>query len=238
MTEMQSQKRVLNAGSGPDFPGKLHSGFQRDRWTEVRLDIDPNTAPDFVGSISDMRGLIPDQDFDAVWTSHSIEHLQAHEVVPALREFRRVLKTDGFALVTCPNLEPIFEAALRRGIEAVIYQSPAGPISALDVLFGHGASIAAGRQAMAHHTGFTAARVGRVAIEAGFVEARVLEGPHYDLWAVLLMPDTDLSEAWGYFEDTNIAPLFSRGIDGDGATAEDFASPSVNLDATYSSTAR
>jgi SAM-dependent methyltransferase len=210
--EIYGQKRVLNAGSGSAASGRLHEGFRREDWTEVRLDIDPRTAPDLIGSISDMRSVVPDASFDAIWTSHSVEHLHAHEVEPAFREFRRVLKGDGFALVTCPDLAAIVEVILRRGVEAVVYQSPAGPIKALDMLYGHGRSIAAGQFAMAHNTGFTADRMGRVAIESGFVEARVIEGPNYDLWAVLLMPGTSLTFVSKYFESTKVAPLFSASI--------------------------
>ena len=41
---------------------------------------------------------------DAVFSSHNIEHLYPHEVPLALKEFMRVLKPDGFVLMTCPDL--------------------------------------------------------------------------------------------------------------------------------------
>ena len=201
-------RRVLNAGSGAAGAGRLHSGFGARDWTDVRLDIDPRASPDLVGSISDMRGLVADGSFDAIWSSHSIEHLQAHEVAPAFREFTRVLKADGFALVTCPDVTAIARFVTREGLEAVIYKSPAGPIRALDMLYGHAASIAAGRGWMAHHTGFTADRLGRVATEAGFAESRIMEGPALDLWAALLMPKARLAEIAAWFAGSNVAGLF------------------------------
>jgi SAM-dependent methyltransferase len=208
MTSADKRRRVLNAGSGFSTPDRLHSGFDREHWAEVRLDVDPRTTPDLIGSISDMRAVINDESFDAVWTSHSVEHLHAHEVMPAFCEFRRILKPDGFVVATCPNLEPIMELVLRSGLDTVAYQSPAGPIKAIDMLYGHGRSIASGQWAMAHHTGFTPGRLGEVALQAGFFEARVLEGVSYDLWAVLLMPRSNLLAFAPTFAATNIGILF------------------------------
>jgi SAM-dependent methyltransferase len=221
------QKRVLNAGSGPIRLGALHEGFRSSNWTEVRLDIDVRTAPDIVASVTDLRGVVADASFDAVWSSHSVEHLHAHEVVPAFSEFRRVLKVDGFALVTCPNLGVIAELITRFGTEAIIYHSAAGPIKALDMLYGHGRSIADGRYAMAHNTGFTAERLGQVAIDAGFTEARVFDGPNYDLWAAFLMSESNTDKIAGYFAQTNISALFFEVESGNRETTTDLrgASP-------------
>jgi SAM-dependent methyltransferase len=215
MTLGHTRQRVLNAGSGASRSGRIHQGFRLERWEEVRIDIDPLTQPDFVASVADLRGEIGDESFDAVWTSHTIEHLAEHEVKSAFCEFRRVLKADGFALVTCPNLEPIMKFALQNGLDAIAYQSPAGPIRALDMLYGHGPSITAGHSAMAHNTGFTAQRLGTVAIEAGFAEVRVMEGNNFDLWALLLMPKTDLQELRRSFDGQTIAPLFADRLDAD-----------------------
>ena len=64
---------------------------------------------------------------------------------------------------------------------------------------------------MAHRTGFTAERLGRVAAAAGFAEARVLEGDAFDLWAVLFMPGADRSEVRRQFSGTNISALVGGG---------------------------
>ena len=85
-----------------------------------------------------------------------------------LTEFKRVLKPDGFALVTSPDLEAVASLILDRGLDQVAYTSPAGPITPLDMLFGHSASIAGGYPAMAHKTGFTGASLGRRFVDAGF----------------------------------------------------------------------
>ena len=210
-------KRRLNAGSGP-VPGPVHPGFDRSIWKEVRIDIDPRNAPDLVGSISNMRGIVEDDSFDAVWCSHCIEHLHDHEVLPALREFRRILSDDGLAIISCPNLNAIVKLLVSEDIESVAYLSPAGPVRLLDMIFGHSCSIEMGHVHMTHKTGFTVDRLGRLAVHAGFAEARVLEGENLDLWAALMMPKAEVPALAALFEDTNIATLFSdRSLSGDPA---------------------
>lgn len=205
-----AKKIVLNAGSGVSQFGRPPAVFAPERWREVRLDKDPGTQPDIVGSFVDMRGKIDDGRLDAIYCSHAIEHLHAHEVIPAFREFRRVLKPDGFALVTCPDLAAIARQLLAHGAEAIAYQSPAGPIRAIDMLFGHSQSIAEGRVTMAHKTGFTAPRLARVALAAGFAQVRAIEGGNFDLWAILLAPGASAAEIAPMFAGTNLARLFDE----------------------------
>ena len=204
----ESPRRILNAGSGPGADA-MHPAFDRSIWKEVRIDIDPRNAPDFVGSISDMRAVVEDESFDAIWSSHCIEHLHDHEALPALREFRRILSNDGFVIISCPNLEAIAKLVVFEDIESVAYMSPAGPIRLLDMIYGHSRSIETGRAYMTHKTGFTSDRLGRLAVQAGFTEARVLEGENFDLWAALMMPKAEAPALAALFEDTNIASLFS-----------------------------
>jgi predicted SAM-dependent methyltransferase len=93
-------RRVLHAGCG-------RREIDRDifpDWAETRLDIDPECYPDMVGSMANLD-LIGDGEFDAVYTSHALEHLNTHDAAQALREFHRILKPGGFALVIVPDLE-------------------------------------------------------------------------------------------------------------------------------------
>jgi SAM-dependent methyltransferase len=183
-------RRVLNAGSGPRSARQLHSGFRSDGWQEVRIDLDAASEPDVVGSITDMAAAFPGQSFDAVWCSHVLEHLFAHEVPAALAEFQRILRVDGFALITSPDLEAVAGLVVAHGLDHVAYVSPAGPITPLDMLYGHSASVARGRTAMAHRTGFSDAMLGQRLIAAGFASVLV-KREQFDLWALALMPDAD-----------------------------------------------
>lgn len=202
-------KRVLNTGSGPVGNQRLHPCFQNGAWQHVRLDINPKVQPDLIGSITDMRAIIPDASFDAIWCSHNLEHLYGHEVLPALREFSRVLGRDGFALITCPDLEQVATLLLERGMDETIYVSAAGPIAVADMLFGHRASIAGGNTYMAHNTGFTTESLGNAILEAGFEEAYV-GGSGVDLWAIACMPETRLDELSAMLGDTELAFLLPR----------------------------
>jgi hypothetical protein len=206
----QPVKRVLNAGSGPSTLRNLHPAFSTRGWAEVRLDIDPAVKPDIVGSIHDMTQEVPDRSLQAVWSSHNLEHLHSFEVHRALCEFRRVLSDDGFVFITCPDLESIAEHLLAHGLTKPAYQSSSGPITPLDMLFGHGRSIAAGNKYMCHKTGFTQDTLGRAAIDAGFYEARVAKGSGFDLWGLFSLRGTNQEMLCAMLENTPQAFLVER----------------------------
>ena len=176
-------KQVLHVGCGPPNPNALHTTFRSAEWHELRLDIEPQVQPDIVASITDMN-MIESASMDAVWSSHNLEHLNAHEVPIALAEFHRVLKPHGFALITLPDLQSVAELIANDKLEDTAYQSPAGPISAIDMVYGHRAYIAQGHIHMSHRTGFTARTLGNALAQVGFARAEVKRGPAYDLWAV------------------------------------------------------
>ena len=157
------------------------------------MDIDPRVAPDIIGSLEDL-GQLADNSFDAIYCSHSLEHLHPHDVTSALRGISRVLKPDGFALITTPDLLPIAALIVEGRAEDAAYQSPVGPITALDMLYGHAASIAKGNHFMAHNTGFTEDRIARLLLEARFDEVLVIKGISYDIYALALMPNVDKAQ--------------------------------------------
>ncbi|MBN8939836.1 MAG: methyltransferase domain-containing protein [Rhizobiales bacterium] len=183
----ETARSVLHVGCGAPGIDRLHPVFRgAGRWREVRLDVDPGVAPDIVCSTTDMRRAVRDASFDALWSSHNIEHLHDHEVGLALAEFRRVLKPAGFALIRCPDLAAIIEAIRRDGLESVAYVAPAGPVTPLDMLYGFRPAIARGNDYMAHKTGFTDLRLGRLLVEAGFAEVRTKRAM-FDLWAIAIV---------------------------------------------------
>lgn len=180
----------LHVGCGNAKRNRLPTLFHDRLWHEIRLDLDPSVQPDVVASIVDLS-MIPDASMDAIWSSHNLEHLHAFEVPIALAEFVRVLKPTGFALITLPDMRAVARYIVNDQLELPLYHSAVGPIAPIDIVFGHQASIATGNIFMAHKTGFTASTLARQLSEAGFAEARVHEGNHWDLWALATMPDTD-----------------------------------------------
>lgn len=187
-----NRKVVLNLGSGNGDRAGLPAMFQGEQWQQVRIDIDPDMSPDIITSNTDLS-MIPDAQIDAIWSSHSLEHLEFHDVPGALQEMQRVLKPDGFALITLPDLAAVAELVVAGRLTDVIYQSAAGPIRAIDMMFGHGGSLAAGKRFMAHRCGFDAQLLGESLLAAGFHEVRVRKGRAWDLWAFALNSETPQS---------------------------------------------
>lgn len=199
------QQRVLHVGCGMADAKRLHPLFKHQSWQEVRLDIDESTSPDIAGSMVDMRDFAEHGSCNAIWASHVIEHLSRHEVIKTFREFRRVLSPTGFALMRTPDIESVAQFILDGRIHDIIYVSPAGPITPLDMLYGHGRSIERGAEAMRHGTAFTQDLLASDLIEAGFAETRVTRTPSLEVWAVAFMPEADIAGV--------LAQLSSTGID-------------------------
>lgn len=182
--DLPARKRFLHVGCGPQTKAGTVAIFAGDDWDEVRLDIDETCRPDIVGSMTDM-GRVAAGSMDALYSAHNIEHLYPHEVGIALREFRRVLGPRGFAVITCPDLLSVCRKVVEQGLTDPLYVSPAGPIAALDVMYGLRSAIAAGKTYMAHRCGFTRPLLDASLREAGFKSVFVLERPeNFDLLAV------------------------------------------------------
>lgn len=181
-------KTFLHVGCGHKRKDQTTKGFNTPEWTEVRLDIDENVTPDIIGTMTNMSAG-EDASVEAIFSSHNIEHLYPHEVPLALAEFRRVLKPEGFLVVTCPDLESVCALVAQDKLTDPAYVSPAGPITPLDILYGFRPSMAQGNLFMAHRCGFTRKVLISTLQAAGFANVAVMrreQAPH-DLWAVATM---------------------------------------------------
>lgn len=192
-----TESTVLNVG-GNDRGIALPPIY--DGWRQLWLDIDPSVAPDLLCDARELHTLDGDR-FDAVYCSHNLEHYYRHEVPGVLQGFRHVLKPTGFAHIRVPDLATVMKTALARGLDLddVLYESGAGPITVLDVLYGHGDEIeASGNDFFAHKTGFTPKRLYRVLQAAGF-EAVFCSLGHFEINAVAFMgaPSDTQKEVFG-----------------------------------------
>lgn len=177
-------KTFLHVGCGPKHKDQTTRGFNQTHWLEKRLDIDESVKPDVIGTMTRMPA-VDTGSMDAIFSSHNIEHLYPHEVPEALSEFLRVLNDDGFLVVTCPDLQSVCALVAQDKLTEAAYQSPAGPISPLDVLYGHRASMARGNLFMAHRCGFTQKVLVATMQAAGFkTVASMCRPTHFDLWAL------------------------------------------------------
>lgn len=172
-------KRLLHAGCGSKL-NKVPREFAA--YEEVRLDCAAAVAPDIVASIVAMP-MIEESSFDAIYCSHTLEHLYAHEVAMALVEFNRILKPGGCVLICTPDLQSIGGKLALDQADFLVYQSPIGPVTALDMIYGMRSAIGAGNLFMGHKTGFTASVLKNALDAAGFVKVEVSRDKPYELHA-------------------------------------------------------
>jgi len=165
---LTAEATVLHVGCGRE-PLPAWLGALR----EVRLDIEPLAEPDIVASMTDMGEIGP---FSAVYSAHCLEHLAPHDVGVALAEMRRVLAPGGAVVIVVPDLEDV------RPTEDVLYESAAGPVTGLDMIYGLRSALPH-LPHMAHRTGFVSATL-RAALEAaGFADVRTERAPDFNLIA-------------------------------------------------------
>lgn len=175
-------KRVLNVGgNSKEIP--LPPVFRG--WENVLLDIDPRANPDVLCDARELARL-GGGEYDAVYCSHNLEHYYRHDVPRVLAGFRHVLKDDGFANIRVPDVAEVMRVTVQNGldIEDVLYQSPAGPITVRDVIYGYGPEIErSGNDFFAHKTGFTRKSL-EAALQAGGFPVVYLDARNLEIMAV------------------------------------------------------
>lgn len=190
-------KKFLHVGCGPHYKNATTEGFNSEAWTEIRFDIDASVQPDVLGTMTDMSQ-VATESVDAIFSSHNIEHLYPHEVPVALAEFLRVLKPDGFVVITCPDLQSVCALVAAGNLVDPAYQSNAGPIAPIDILYGHRPPMAKGNLYMAHRCGFTNQVLSDTLRQSGFPMVASLARPAaFDLWAVASKSERSSEEMMG-----------------------------------------
>ncbi|MDR1360420.1 MAG: class I SAM-dependent methyltransferase [Deltaproteobacteria bacterium] len=159
--------RFLHAMSGTANRQRTTLVFAGSEWEEVRMDPSKEVSPAIRDSFPDMRE-VEDNSFDAVYTAHSLERLYPHQAMAALGNCRRVLKEDGYLVVICADIQEACAMASQDGLLETAYESPAGPVTPLDILYGFRPALAAGRLDLACHCGFTAKVLMSSLAQSGF----------------------------------------------------------------------
>jgi SAM-dependent methyltransferase len=176
-------RTLLHVGCSSQNKSGL-KGFESADWREIRFDIDPSVYPDIEGTLTDMHA-VDTASVDAIYSSHNLEHVFPHEVHTVLLEFHRVLKQDGFVVLTCPDLISVCQAVVNDRLMEPLYESPAGPIAPIDILYGHRDSVAGGKIYMAHKTGFTYTTLYNAFLKAQFkFNVGAARPRNFDLWIV------------------------------------------------------
>jgi predicted SAM-dependent methyltransferase len=194
-------KILLNVGAGhPKSGARIPDQFQTPEWKEVRLDIDPANEPDVIGTMLDMSAVV-DERVDAIYSSHTIEHLYPNEIPQAMKEFLRVLKSEGYAVITCPDLQAAAEMIVQDKLMEVAYNSPAGPVTPFDIVYSHRMFTGRDKPYMAHHCGFTLSVLSGTLRSNGLASVAGKRRPRsFDLWVLACkqpMEETALRELAG-----------------------------------------
>lgn len=181
-------KTWLNIGSGPRGSGLRPPGFDPALWRELCLDADPRVVPDIVAPAHDLQS-VASASVDAVFSSHCIEHLYLDQAVPALQEWRRVLRPDGFLLLVCPDLQAAAEMIAQDRLFDVAYAG----IRPYDIVFSHQGLVQQGRAEghsfMEHKSGYTLSVLLQLVGQAGFAaHAGLRMRSRFELW-VLATPE-------------------------------------------------
>lgn len=193
-----SRKRVLNVGGGDKaIPIPAHY----DGWEHVLLDIQQAPGVDLVHDarrLAELRAA----SFDAVYCSHNLEHYYPHEVPLVLAGFHHVLKSDGLAEIRVPDIPAVMRHAIEHGMELdeVLYESPAGPISVHDVIYGYGREIeTSGEDYYAHKRGFTHQSLRAALEQAGFAAVWLAEPANFEIGALAFkqQPDAERRARFG-----------------------------------------
>lgn len=146
---------LLIVGAGPT--GVNIGDSMRDHYDIHTLDIDERVEPHTVGDMLDMP--FKDEQFNAVLSTHCLEHVKPIQVFKALNEMYRVIKPGGEFYLTVPNLDLACEWVLNGKTCDTIYtvRHPDGthtiPVTAMDLLYGWG--MAQTNDFYVHKCGFT-----------------------------------------------------------------------------------
>ncbi len=202
MGAVKEKSRSRKTGQVPAAPSFLHVGCGKSKrenlppyyhnMREVRLDISPTVDPDIVADMKDLS-VVGAEKFDRVFSSHNLEHVFAHEVVGVLRQFYDVLKPGGIVDISVPDLQQLGEALAKGDLEKALYNSPAGPITPLDMFYGLRSAVGNGHYFMAHKTGFTAGTLAEKLNRAGFDGIRVIRYK-YNLNAFAVRPEAEKTQ--------------------------------------------
>jgi protein O-GlcNAc transferase len=188
-----AKKKVLHVRCGKPDAQKLHKHFKAAEWQEVRVDERKLYKPDIVSPMTSMP-IVGTAEYDAVYSSHSLDRLFSHQVPLAMKEMYRVLKVGGFALLAVPDIQKIAEHVAQGKLEQALYNSGAGPIAAIDLIYGFRPVLADGDIAESHKTAFTARTLADKLRDAGFLSIKVTRDGMV-LWALArkLAPGTELT---------------------------------------------
>lgn len=105
-----------------------------------------------------------------------------------------MLKPGGILEVWVPSITEVCRSiAAGRPLDEVLYQSPVGPIRAIDILYGCGRLIFNGKDLMRHKTGFGADSLSAALKRGGFSVEALSEAKAFELTALAKRPEAGVT---------------------------------------------
>jgi hypothetical protein len=174
---------VLNVGGGSKSTA-IPNYF--DGWRHDLLDIDPRGQPE-IACDARMLHTLAGGSYDAIYCSHNLEHYYRHDALAVVRGFVHMLNGTGFAEIRVPDIAKVIAELRDKNLELddILYESPAGPISAHDVIYGLQTEIqSSGQDFYAHKTGFTPQSLSKLLLAGGFQTLLVDTKPYLAVHAL------------------------------------------------------
>jgi hypothetical protein len=161
--------KILNVGGGSKI---IPLPWQYHNYDHVLLDVLPRPGVDIVG---DFLAMDIHEEYDVVYSSHSLEHFYEHDVTNVLMKMKQALVHGGGVHIRVPDIKAVVTTMMTRGLdmEDVLYQSGVGPIMVQDVIYGHGGEIEEWGQSYGHKTGFTQNKLQKRLEFVGFTHVKV-----------------------------------------------------------------
>jgi ubiquinone/menaquinone biosynthesis C-methylase UbiE len=125
---------VLNLGcSNSSVPKGI---YPPGEWKEIKVDADKDCRCDVLADLQKLP--FKDGMADSVYMSHVFEHFDYRSRHTLLKECKRVLRVKGNLVIIVPDITctPVLKALTEGDLQRVLYISPAGPITAEQVIFG------------------------------------------------------------------------------------------------------
>lgn len=166
-------KRLLHIGCGYSQREDTHPFFHGEDWEHVRIDLNPECKPDVVANIITLEKFGANE-ADAIFSSHNLEHLHLWDAQKALARWKQVLSPDGLIVLYVPDIAVAMKHALEHGLDSIVYNSPAGPITPLDMLYGHVLQTE-DNVYQRHLAGYTTKFLTSLLVNAGFFSFQILE---------------------------------------------------------------
>jgi len=170
-------KKVLNIGWGgvpiqienePGYKTEIYNCDLINYYSEE----DKNLKTHYVTDAKTLKG-VEDNQFNAIYAGHILEHFHPFELEEVLSNWLRVLIPGGGAMIEVPN-GPWVLQNMEGNLSKTLYITPQGfPITAIDMIYGFQQDIQKGLKGMEHKNLFDSTSLYNTLKKAGFTKIEV-----------------------------------------------------------------